>query len=104
VTEWVPMRKGVAWLFRYLDVSLKCNMRYLNALSEVTDQSAALRQLDKITTRRNNPQARSVRPFNPLARCDRDVFRAVLAGENLIHGCSPSPASRACDCQPAVRI
>jgi hypothetical protein len=31
VTEWVPMRKGVAWLFRYRDVSLKCNMRYLNA-------------------------------------------------------------------------
>jgi hypothetical protein len=25
------MRKGVAWLFRYRDVSLKCNMRYLNA-------------------------------------------------------------------------
>lgn len=88
VTQWVPMRKGVAWLFRYRDVSLKCNMRYLNALSEVADPSAALRQLDKITTRRKNSKGRTVRPFNPLARCDRDLFRALLAGEHFIQGFS----------------
>ena len=82
------MRKGVAWLFRYRDVSLGCNLRYLNALAEVADPSVALRLLDRITTRRTNDQGRTVRPFNPLARADRDVFRSLLAGEHFIHGFS----------------
>jgi hypothetical protein len=88
VTLWVPMRKGVAWLFRYRDVSLKCNLRYLNALAEVADPSAALRQLDRITMKRINGKGRAVRPFNPLARIERDVFRALLAAEHFIHGFS----------------
>jgi len=88
VTQWVPMRKGVRWLFRYRDISHKCNLRYLNALSAVADPSAALRQLDRLTTRRRNGKGRTVRPFNPLARTDRDVFRALLAGEHFIHGFS----------------
>jgi hypothetical protein len=88
VTLWVPMRKGVAWLFRYCDVSRSCNQRYLNALAEVADPSAALRLLDKLTLRRRNTKGRSVRPFNPLARADRDLFRALLAGEHFIHGFS----------------
>ena len=41
VTEWVPMRKGVANLFRYRDVSLAANGRYLEALAVVDDPSAA---------------------------------------------------------------
>jgi len=86
VTEWVPMRKGVAWLFRYRDVASKCNGRYLDALAEVADPSAALRQLDKLVTRRRDDKGRSVRPFNPLARLDHDIFRALLAGEHQLHG------------------
>jgi hypothetical protein len=88
VTLWVPMRKGVAWLFRYRDISVSCNMRYLNALSEVADPSAALRQLDHITTRRRSNTGRTVRPFNPIARADRDLFRALLAGEHFLNGFS----------------
>src|SRR5215831_7167642 len=88
VTCWVPMRKGVTWLFRYRDVSIRSNQRYLNALAEVADPSLAMRQLDALTTRRVSSTGRSIRPFNPLARLDRDVFRAVLAGEHFIHGFS----------------
>ena len=88
VTQWVPMRKGVAWLFRYRDVAVACNLRYLNALAQVADPSAALRLLDRITTRHTNQRGRTVRPFNPLASADRDLFRALLAGEHLLHGFS----------------
>jgi len=88
VTCWVPMRKGVAWLFRYRDVSIRSNQRYLNALAEVADPSTAVRQLDFLTTRRLSSSGRSVRPFNPLPQGDRDLFRAVLAGEHFIHGFS----------------
>src|SRR5262249_49572846 len=38
VMEWVDMRKGVAYLFRYRDVSLAANSRYLAALRRSTTQ------------------------------------------------------------------
>ena len=36
-TEWVQLRKGVAYLFRYREVSLQANARYLDALAVVDD-------------------------------------------------------------------
>ena len=35
VMRWVDMRKSVAYLFRYRDVSLAADRRYLTAVSEV---------------------------------------------------------------------
>jgi hypothetical protein len=86
VTLWTPMRKGVAYLFRYRDISLKCNERYLTALAVVDDPSDALAGLDRLTTRRRDASQRSDKPFNPLAKQDRELFRAVLSGDHLILG------------------
>ena len=49
--EWVPMRKGVHFLFRYRDVSLSANSRYLDALSDVSDPIARVAEVDRITRR-----------------------------------------------------
>ena len=49
VTEWVPMRKGVANLFRYRDVSLAANTRYLEALAVVDDPGKVPKQMQTIT-------------------------------------------------------
>jgi hypothetical protein len=54
----------------------------------MSGDSAALHLLDRLTTKRSNGTGRSVRAFNPLARDDRDLFRALLAGEHFIHGFS----------------
>jgi hypothetical protein len=62
--EWVDMRKGVAWLFRYREVSLAANGRYLEALAEVDNPTDAIHALDRITTRkshRNDPPKPSIR-------------------------------------------
>ena len=64
VTEWVPMRKGVANLFRYRDVCLAANGRYLEALAVVDDPSAALKQLDTITQRKRTRAGQSEKAFN----------------------------------------
>jgi hypothetical protein len=42
-TEWVAMRKGVAWLFRYR-ASLMANSRYLDALAVVDDPTNTWRR------------------------------------------------------------
>lgn len=86
VTQWVEMRKGVANLFRYREVSLAANRRYLEALAVVDDPTPAIRQLDRITQRRRTPQGQSVRAFNPLAREDRQLFEALSSGEHHIRG------------------
>ena len=86
VTEWVPMRKGVANLFRYRDVSLAANGRYLDALAVVDDPTTAIRQLHTITRRKRTRTGQSVRAFNPLSDEDQRIFRALLSGDNTING------------------
>jgi hypothetical protein len=86
VMEWVPMRKGVAYLFRYREVSQQANYRYLEALAVVDDPTPALQQLNDITTRKITASGRGVRPFNPLSQEDLQLFKAMMAGEHCIRG------------------
>jgi hypothetical protein len=79
--EWVPRRKSGAYLFRYRDVSLQSNARYLNALAQVEDPTSGLRGLEAITTRK-----RSTKAFNPVARPDGQLFTALMSGEYAVHG------------------
>ena len=88
VMEWVPMRKSVAYLFRYQEVSQRANQRYLDALAVVDDPTPAIQQLDHVTTRKTTPSGRGVRAFNPLSREDTQLFQAMMAGEHCIRGLS----------------
>ena len=86
--EWVSMRKGVAYLFRYREVSHHANDRYLEALAVVDDPTPALQQLNDITTRKITASGRGVRPFNPLSQEDLQLFKTMMAGEHCIRGLS----------------
>jgi len=88
VTQWVPMSKGVANLFRYRDVSMAANSRYLEALTVVENPTPALRNLDRICERKRNRRGKSVRAFSPLAREERQLFQALLGGEHQVRGFS----------------
>jgi hypothetical protein len=88
VMEWVDMRKGVAYLFRYREVSLAANGRYLDALAEVDDPTDALQTLDRITTRKQVAPQRTVRAFNPVAREDHQLFQVLLNGQHCVRGFS----------------
>src|SRR3982751_3328965 len=57
-TEWVEMRKGVAYLFRYREVSLQANSRYLDALATVDDPTHAKRALNRLTTPKSDAAGR----------------------------------------------
>lgn len=85
-TEWVNMRKGVAWLFRYREVSLKANSRYLDALATVDDPTNAKRDMDRITRRTKDAAGRGSSGFNPLAPHDAQLFQAVMDGEHCLRG------------------
>ncbi len=85
-TEWVPLRKSVASLFRSREVAQQSNARYLTALAQVDDPTPGLRGLDTITTRKHPAQGRTVKAFNPVARPDAQLFVALMSGEHAVHG------------------
>jgi hypothetical protein len=82
---WCPMNKGIANLYQYHAVALSANVRYLEALSTVSDPAPAYHQVDKLA----RPQVvgeRSYAGFNPARREDVALFRAILQGDHLLHG------------------
>ena len=82
---WCPMNKGVCNLYRYREVSLAANGRYLDALSGVDNPAPAYRQVEQLT----EPvvaAGRSYAGFNPAVGPNVMLFRAVLNGNHLVRG------------------
>src|SRR5215472_876447 len=82
---WCPMNKGVSNRYRDREVALASNRRYLDALAVVDDPAPAYHQVEELT----EPVVVSGRVqagFNPASPGDVRRFRAVLAGEHLVHG------------------
>ena len=80
------MRKGVHYLFRYREVSLAANQRYLEALSVVSDPTTQVRELDQITRTKKTPSGRTAKAFNPLSREEVQLFEAIMNGGHCIRG------------------
>jgi hypothetical protein len=53
-------QEGVAYLFRYQEVSRHANQRYLDALAVVDDPTPAIQHFDDIATRKNTASGRGV--------------------------------------------
>jgi len=56
--------------------------------AKVDDPTEAIRTLDRITTRKHVAPKRTTRAFNPLARDETQIFRALLDGQHMIRGFS----------------
>lgn len=85
VLGWFPMAKGVSNLYRYAEVSLSANERYLNALANFEDPSEGRLELRKLAQPKRTG-GRSYRGFNPAAEDDIALFESVLRGEHAIQG------------------
>jgi len=85
VIAWLPMTRGVAFMFRYAEVSRAANHRYLNALAIVDDPAPTYRAIGQLAEPRHI-EGRSTKPFNPAAKADLQLFSAVLQGQHAIQG------------------
>ncbi|MCL0096460.1 hypothetical protein M1N66_02500 [Thermodesulfovibrionales bacterium] len=83
--RWMPMGKGVANLWRYAQVSLQSNNRYLNALAHAQPKGKAIAELDRLCHPHTQKGKRYSR-FNPVASEDGELFAAVMAGEHTLNG------------------
>jgi hypothetical protein len=83
--EWLPLRKGIADLYRRAEVSQAANNRYLNALACANDTQP----LGTLTEKPCTPtswKGKRVRAINPYAPDDLALLKAVSRGEFNING------------------
>jgi hypothetical protein len=85
VTRWLPLTRGVAFMFRYAEVSRVANSRYLDALAVIDDPAPVLRAIERLAEPRH-VRGRSTKAFNPAAKADLHLFSAVLQGHHCIQG------------------
>jgi hypothetical protein len=86
--SWQPLLKGVAWLWRYAEVSRGANGRYLEALAVVEGDSAETREQWDRVSQPARLGGRRRRALQPLSAADQALFRAVLRGEHRLRGVS----------------
>jgi hypothetical protein len=79
------MGKGVSNLYRYAQVALQANQRFLDHLAQAKLKSKAIPHLDSLCRSHTHNGKRCAR-FNPLSQADRNLFAAVLSGENTLNG------------------
>jgi hypothetical protein len=83
--RWMPMRKGVSNLYRYAEVGLQANQRYLEHLALAKLKSKAIPHLDDLCRSHTQNGKRYAR-FCPLQDADRNLFASVLSGEFVLNG------------------
>lgn len=82
---WRPLRKGVADLHRWAEVSQRANQRYLDALAAVEETTPLGDWLATVTrpTRIGTQRVRGLRPWDDQ---DLALLRAVSRGEFVLRG------------------
>jgi hypothetical protein len=83
--RWRPMGKGVANLWRYAQVSLQSNGRYLEALAHIQPKGEAIREFDRLCRSRVVRGTRCA-SFNPVTAETCALFDAALNGDFAING------------------
>jgi hypothetical protein len=83
--HWQPLLKGVAWLWRYAEVSRAANSRYLEAMTVVDDDRASRQLLDRVT-KPAKLHGRTKRALQPISPADQQLFLAVMRGEHRLRG------------------
>jgi hypothetical protein len=71
--------------WRYFQVGIGANLRYLDALAAAPLKGEGVAALDALCRTKTKAGRHHAR-FNPLTPSDRHLFRAVLAGEHTISG------------------
>ena len=83
--EWVPMRKSIANLYRYVEISKAITKRYLAAMPEVdTDKVPEKEIMDVSAPKERN--GRRYSGFNLLSRETITVLSAIASGDFILNG------------------
>jgi hypothetical protein len=79
------MSKCVANLYRYVEVCLSANVKYLDALSCVDDPGPSRKELTELSEPVCRKQRR-LSGFNPVQKSTTALFKEVLSGDYIVQG------------------
>jgi hypothetical protein len=85
VMGYYPMSKGIANLYRFAEVGLSANLRYLEMLSAIDNPSESF-SIIRAVCEKTELNGKTVRALNPLRAEDMALFAAVMKGEHSIQG------------------
>lgn len=81
--RWSPMGKGVANMYRYAEIGLGANRRYLDALNSIQPKGEAVHALDGLC-RSHVHRGKRVSKFHPVTRQDCHLFEVILQGNHIL--------------------
>lgn len=85
VFGWYPMNKSVSNLWRYAEIGLAANSRYLEKMAAIENPEEAFSMIDQLCQPASRNKRRR-RALNPLKSEEQDLFKAVMRGEHAIRG------------------
>jgi hypothetical protein len=85
-TGWFPLTKGVAYLYRYVEIAHAANTRYIEALAVVDDPAATLDERVALARPIRPKTGKSYRGFNPFSSDDIRLFTILMRGEFHLMG------------------
>lgn len=83
---WFPLPKGVAYLYRFVEIAHAANSRYIEALAVVDDPAATLDERAALARPVRPKTGKSHRGFNPFSPEDICLFSILLRGEFHLMG------------------
>ena len=86
VMEWVPMGKSIANLYRYAQVSLSANMKYINALANAGFKQENIKEIENLSSKIKSSNDKLVSGYNLLSKETTDIFSAIINLGNFING------------------
>ena len=90
--KWVPMGKNISNLYRYAEITRKCNERYLDSLAacnQINNLDKAIESLchpKKSKLSKNSAKERQYSALNPLKDFNCKAFNAVMGGAYMMKG------------------
>lgn len=85
VGTWLPLRKSIVDLRRWVEIARGANARYLDALSVVGEVTPSHHLLDPVS-RRVTKDGRPHRALHPISPEEARVFRVLLDGKFQVQG------------------
>lgn len=86
VMAWLPLPKGVAYLYRYVEIAHATNTRYIDALAVVEDPGATQDEMAALARPVRPRTGKTHRGFNPFSPDDVQLFTILMRGEFHLMG------------------
>ena len=86
VKRWVPMGKSISNLYRYAQVSLSANKKYIESLANAGFKEENIKHIEKVSSKIKVSKTKTISGFNLLSNETTEIFKSIMNAGNFING------------------